>query len=151
VRAIPQANNIRVALPVTHNADEFNELDSECDHRAVTATIACVAPSPPLLLPPHAAAAAFTKSAEPHVRRRLTIGLWLAVACLAIEMIGLFGGYTIFRTGVTLQCASETSRAWRAPLLNRFSAASGRMPSHLNSRSGHTLTIAVRPLYVVAL
>lgn len=57
-----KANNIRVALPVTHNADEFNELDSE-----------------------------------------LTIGLWLAVACLAIEMIGLFGGYTIFRTGVTLQ------------------------------------------------
>ena len=54
VRAIPQANNIRVALPVTHNADEFNELDSEFDHRAITAAAACVAPAPPPLPPPHA-------------------------------------------------------------------------------------------------
>lgn len=32
---------------------------------------------------------------------RLTIGLYLALACLAIETFGLFGGYTIFRTGLT--------------------------------------------------
>ena len=35
-------------------------------------------------------------------RCRLTLGLWIAVACLAIELLGLFGGYTIFRTGMTL-------------------------------------------------
>jgi len=32
----------------------------------------------------------------------LTIGLWFALACLAIELVGLFGGYTIFRPGMTL-------------------------------------------------
>ena len=32
----------------------------------------------------------------------LTVGLWVALACLVIELLGLFGGYTIFRTGMTL-------------------------------------------------
>ena len=81
---ISQDNNIKVALPMEHEQGEFDKMDTECAARAA---------HPRLLARP-----------DPPARfcRRLSLALYISLGFLGLEMFGMLGGFSIFRSGVSL-------------------------------------------------
>ena len=78
-----QDNNIKVALPMEHEQGEFDKMDTEC---------AALAARPCLL-------AALTRAPA---LRRLSLALYISLGFLGLEMFGMLGGFSIFRSGVSM-------------------------------------------------